>query len=189
MFCVNCGQMLQERAKFCPQCGHPLSDAAKAISGEKESLSITVAVNKNISLIQTAPYILRLDRHKCGFIKIEPNIYAQITQHSTREKEKERSFREFTAALSEKSTDDLFSGFPDSIEFTNDQIINLHIETYYNSDLHRYMDYDRFTIKTIRDKHRGSVSSDSYIMSKKNILQILFGNRFTSHETVNSFDS
>lgn len=187
MFCINCGHMLREGSKFCPQRGHPLSDAARP-SAEKESLSITVAVNKNISLIQTAPYILRLEQYKCGLIKIEPDFYAQIIRSSSREKEKESAFREFTVTLNPKSTDELISGFPGSIGFDNSQILSLHIETYYDGNFHRYMDYDRFTIKTLRDQYKGSISSDSCIMSYKTNLQMLLGNRFNNHETIHSFN-
>lgn len=187
MFCTQCGQVLREGAKFCSRCGHLLPGTA-APSGETIPLLITVAVNKNISLIQTAPYILRLERHNCGLIKIDPDYYAQITHFSVRDKEKENAFRVFAASLAAMTAVELLSSFPGSIGFANNQVRKLHIDTYYDGDFHRHGEYDRFTIKTDGDSYRGSVSSDSNILSQKTVLWELFGSRFSSHENVHSFD-
>lgn len=181
MFCTQCGRLLREGAKFCPECGHPLPGAAPQ--------GMTVPVNLNTGLIATEPYILRLERDGCGLIRIGPELYADITRSSVRDRDRENAFRVYAFTLNSKSAGELLASFPGSTGFSNSRILSFHIDTYYDSDRHRYADYDRFVLKTDAARYRGSVGGDFNILSRKDILLQLLGSRFTSREYVHGFDS
>ena len=185
MFCSNCGQKVQETAKFCSRCGHPLHGASSASQNAPSVLPLVLPVYKNISLTITSPYVLWLDRQNCAFIRIEPSFLAQITGNLKNESEKGRAFLSFANTLRSKPLDHLLSEYTGSLSFDNAQITKFHIDTYFDVDWHKLMPYARFRLViTNAGKHRGSIDIETYSREIQSLLRSLLGSRYSTREFV-----
>lgn len=189
MFCQNCGQIVKDDARFCKSCGNKITNLTTKQIYEPDDFIITIPVHLNISLLTTENYIFRLERRKCGLLKVNQNAYSHITDAAVSVKDKEKIFNDYAKGLNSKPLEAIISDYLGSIEFDNIDIQSLVINTYYDSDFHRDMDYDRFKLVTTKGKYRGSIDRETDISSYHKSLQLLLGNRYKSKEIVHSFDS
>ena len=192
MFCSKCGQKALEGVRFCSRCGNPFGAVNTTFGAAAPAVPqlwpIPLAINLNTSLIGTAPHIFWLDMQLCGFIKVDPVIYAKVTQFAPREKEKAQAFRDYANTLRTQPIETLFATCPGSIKFETAQIRSLRLHKYYDADFHKYMQYTRFTMVTTAGKFRGSFERDTDTSFLESTLYSLLGIRFSSHEIVNSMD-
>ena len=185
MYCSKCGQKAFEGARFCSLCGNPFSAAAPIVLLR---WPISLAINLNTSLIRTAPYIFWLDMQICGLIKLDPVIFARVTQFAPHEKEKAQAFRDYASTLRTQPFESLFTSCPGSIKFETAQIHSLRLHKYYDSDFHKHMQYARFTMVANAGKFRGSFERDTDTGFLETSLSALLSSRFSSHEIINSLD-
>jgi hypothetical protein len=188
MFCSNCGHPANAGAKFCSQCGRAFSGAPAAPPAAPKLWPLPVAIHLNVTLLKTAPYILWLDRQRCGLIQVDPGAYQQITGSFPRAREKAQAFREYAAGLLTEPLEAHLAACPGSMVFDTAQIQKMHLEKYYDADRHQYMDYERFSLVTAAGKHRGALERDTSLSILEPALRELLGYRFSTHETVQSFD-
>jgi hypothetical protein len=195
MFCSNCGQKTAEEARFCSRCGNSLGAVEKAkpatssaAVAQQQIFPVPLAINLNTSLLGTAPHIFWLDFSECGFIKVDPGIYAQVTRPAPHEKEKAQAFRDYAGSLRKQAFETLFTACPGSIKFGTTQIRSLRLHKYYDADFHKSMQYARFTMVTNAGKFRGSFERDTDTAFLETTFYSLLGSRFSSHEIVNSMD-
>ncbi|MDW7657173.1 MAG: zinc ribbon domain-containing protein [Bacillota bacterium] len=187
MFCTQCGKKIAEEAIFCPNCGHALN--RQTVQPTQTTMPIVyVPVYLNISLTKTEPYILRLDEQRCCLLKVGKDLHTRITAQAPDEKGKALAFLAFTRLLDAKPVNELLQDFPGSIDMPTAQIRQLAVLTYYDSDFHRHMAYDRFTLVTDTGRYRGSIDYDTDMAARRPVLQQLLGYRFTFKEIVHSFD-
>lgn len=187
MFCTQCGQKIAEAASFCPNCGHALKQQTTQ-SIQTTMPVLCVPIYLNISLTKTEPYILRLDAQRCSLLKVGNELHTRITAQAFNEKGKAQAFITFTRLLETKPIVELLNDFPGSIDMPTDQIRQLAVLTYYDTDRHKHMAYDRFTIIADTRKYRGSIDYDTKMDARRPMLQQLLGYRFTFKEVLHGFD-
>lgn len=176
VYCPKCGQKTGDDARFCTKCGSPFNavspERPQSQSLQQKSPSVCFACYLKTGMLKRDPHILWIDPHKSALICVGQSM----TQ----------DFRGYAQSLASHALDAVLPSHPGSILLDTAQIQRLQIIATYDSELHRYDDYERFVMDTAAAKYRGVIERGITLSDFEPSLMAFLGNRY-QYRTMEGF--